>query len=545
MLGRGDSMGVFQMEGSGMRSLMRSLQPDRFEELVALISLYRPGVLGAGTHNLFVDRKHGRAAVEYPHPDLEPVLRDTYGIIVYQEQVMQAAEVMAGFTMAEADRLRKAMGKKIPAVMAEQEQKFVEGCMSKGHSESLARDLFAQISHFAGYGFNKSHAAGYALVAYQTAWLKAHYPAEYMAALLTSSKRDKDRTALYLNECRTMRIRVLVPDVNASESDFAATDGAITFGLSAIRNVGEGVVELITEERRKGGPYASFQDFIERIDLTVLNKRTIESLIKAGAFDSMGSPRKGLLAVCEQMIDAVIVRRRAEDMGQFSLFGSEEPAMVEGAVAIPDIEWDKMVKLGFEKEMLGLYVSDHPLFGLEEALRSLTSSPIAALSEQEDRATVTIAGIVGSVTRRYSRNGELILWAQVEDLSGSVEVVCFPKVVAEVGPLIRNDAILVVRGRLDQGSDEAKVIAQQVREPSLSVEQAVRLRVAAPSMSEELVGSLRAVLSHHPGEVPVFIHLAGGGGDTVVRLGGEYFVEPRTSLYAELRELLGSDAVLA
>jgi DNA polymerase III subunit alpha len=545
MLSRGDSMGVFQMEGSGMRALMRSLGPDRFDDLVALISLYRPGVLGAGTHNVFVDRKNGKVPVEYPHPDLEPVLRDTYGIIVYQEQVMQAAEVMAGFTMAEADRLRKAMGKKIPSVMAEQEQQFVEGCMRKGHSEALGRELFALISHFAGYGFNKSHAAGYALVAYQTAWLKAHYPAEYMAALLTSSKRDKDRTAVYLNECRTMGIRVLVPDVNVSESDFAARDGAITFGLSAIRNVGEGVVELITEERRKNGPYASFQDFVSRIDLPVLNKRTIESLIKAGAFDSLGSPRKGLLAVYEQMLDAVILRRRAEDMGQFSLFGSEEPAMVSGTVEIPDIEWDKMIKLGFEKEMLGLYVSDHPLFGLEGALQSLTSSPIGSLSDQEDRSTVTVAGIVGSVTRRYSRSGDLMLWAQVEDLSGSVEVMFFPKIVADVGPLIRDDAILVVRGRLDRGSDDVKVIAQQVREPNLTLEKAVRLRVPAPSMSQDLVGNLRRVLSHHPGPVPVFLHLAGGAADTVVRLGGEYTVEPRVSLYAELRELLGSDAVLA
>jgi DNA polymerase III subunit alpha len=544
MLGRGDSMGIFQMEGSGMRSLMRSLGPDRFEDLIALISLYRPGVLGAGTHNVFVDRKNGKAPVEYPHPDLEPVLRDTYGIIVYQEQVMQAAEVMAGFTMAEADRLRKAMGKKIPSVMAEQEQQFVQGCMRKGHPEALGRELFALVSHFAGYGFNKSHAAGYALVAYQTAWLKAHYPAEYMAALLTSSKRDKDRTAIYLNECRAMGIRVLVPDVNRSEADFVARDGAIPFGLSAIRNVGEGVVEMITEERRKNGPYSSFQDFVERIDLAVLNKRTIDSLIKAGAFDSLGCPRKGLVAVYEAMLDAVITRRRAEDMGQFSLFGSEEPSMSATAVEIPDIEWEKLTKLGFEKEMLGLYVSDHPLFGIEEALRAMAPMPISSLAEQDERSTVTIAGIVASVTRRYSRNGEPILWAQIEDLAGSVEVVCFPRVVAEVGPLIREDAILVVRGRLDRGGDDVKVIAQQVREPSLEAAKAVRLRVPASTMSEALVGSLRTVLGHHPGPIPVYLHLAGSGPDTVVRLGSDLQVEQRTSLYAELRELLGSEAVL-
>ena len=544
MLGRGDGMGVFQMEGSGMRALMRALAPDRFEDLVALISLYRPGVLGAGTHNQFVDRKHGREPIEYPHPDLEPVLADTYGVIVYQEQVMRAAEVMAGLTMAEADLLRKAMGKKIPSVMAEQRQKFVEGCVRKGHTEGFGTDLFDTISHFAGYGFNKSHAAGYALVAYQTAWLKAHYPAEYMAALLTSSKRDKDRTAVYLNECRTMGIRVLVPDINRSESDFAARDGTIPFGLSAIRNVGEGVVELITAERRANGPFDSFKDFVERIDLSVLNKRTIESLVKAGAFDSLGLARKGLFARYDEILDGMIARRRAEDMGQYSLFGSDEPAVSNGDIEIEQVEWDKMIKLGFEKEMLGLYVSDHPLFGLEGALRAMAPVAISALSEQEDRAIVTIAGVVGSVNRRYTKAGEPILWAQVEDLAASVEVVCFPKVVHEFGPLIREDAILVVRGHVDRGMDDVKVIAQQIREPNLEVGQAVRLRVPAPTMSAELVGSLRAVLTQHPGSVPVFLHLAGSGQDTVVRLGQELLVEPRTALYAELRELLGTDAVM-
>ncbi|MFH1104197.1 MAG: DNA polymerase III subunit alpha [Actinomycetota bacterium] len=544
MLSRGDSMGVFQMEGSGMRALMRSLRPDRFEDIIALISLYRPGPLGAGTHNLYADRKNGRVPVDYPHPALEPVLRDTYGIMVYQEQVMQAAEVMAGFSMVEADRLRKAMGKKIAAVMAEQEQQFVEGCVAQGHRRELGRELFALMSHFAGYGFNKSHAAGYALVAYQTAWLKAHHPAEYMAALLTSAKRDKDRTAIYLNECRAMGVRVLVPDVSSSESDFAARDGAITFGLSAVRNVGEGVVELIIEERRKNGRFGSFQDFVDRVDLSVLNKRTVESLIKAGAFDSTGAPRRGLMAVHEQMIDTVVTRRRAEDMGQFSLFGAEEPSAQAGAVAIPEGEWDKKVRLTFEKEMLGLYVSDHPLFGVAATLRALASTSIATLEEMADASVVTVGGIVGGVTRRYTRNGELMLYFQLEDLEGSVEVVAFPRTVAETGPLIRDDAMLVVAGRVDQRGDGVKLIVQRVSEPALDVERAVRLRVPAPRMSVDLVDRLKGVLSNHPGTTPVFLHLVGGSRDTVVRLGAEHTVEPRSALYAELRELLGSDSVL-
>ena len=544
MLSAGDSMGVFQMEGSGMRALMRSLRPDRFPDIIALISLYRPGPLGAGTHNLYADRKNGRVPVDYPHPALEPVLADTYGIMVYQEQVMQAAEVMAGYSMAEADRLRKAMGKKIPAVMAEQAEQFIEGCVARGHPRDLGRELFDQISYFAGYGFNKSHAAGYALVAYQTAWLKAHYPAEYMAALLTSAKRDKDRTAAYLNECRSMGVQVLVPDVNRSDSDFAAQDGSITFGLSAVRNVGEGVVDLIIQERRKNGGFESFQDFVDRVDLSVLNKRTVESLIKAGAFDSLRSSRRGLIAVHEQMIDTVIGRRRAEDMGQFSLFGSDEPSVQSGAVAIPEGEWDKKIRLTFEKEMLGLYVSDHPLFGVVAALRAMASASIAGLEELADGTAVTVGGIVASVTRRYTRNGELMLYFQLEDLEGSVEAVAFPRTVAETGPIIRDDAVLVVAGRVDQRGDGVKLIVQRVTEPTLDREVAVRLKVAAPRMSVGLVDRLKGILSNHPGTAPVFLHLVGGEKDTVVRLGAEHTVEPRTALYAELRELLGGDAVL-
>jgi len=544
MLARGDAMGIFQLEGGGMRALMRSLRPDRFEDIIALVSLYRPGPLGAGTHNLYADRKNGRVAVEYPHPDLEPILAETYGIMVYQEQVMQAAQIMAGYSMVEADTLRKAMGKKIPSVMARQEEQFVHGCAARGHPEPLGRRLFELISHFAGYGFNKSHAAGYALIAYQTAWLKVRYPAEYMAALLTSAKRDKDRTALYLNECRAMGLRVLVPDVNRSESDFAARNGVVLFGLSAVRNVGEGVVDLIARERRRGGPYADFQDFVSRVDPSVLNKRTVESLIKAGAFDATGAPRQGLLAVFEQAIDAALTRRRAEDMGQFSLFGGQEEFLQETAIVIPDLEWDKPTRLAFEKEMLGLYVSDHPLFGVETALRAAATTSLAALADEKDAATVTVGGIVGAVNRRYTKAGELMFYFQLEDLEGSVEVVCFPRTTAEHGHKVRPDAILVVNARVDQRGDAVKLIALSLAEPDLSSGPMIRLQVPAARMSREFAARLRAVLSNHPGVAPVFLHMTGGEQDTVVRLGDEHRVEPRTALYAELRELLGPAAIL-
>jgi DNA polymerase-3 subunit alpha len=318
----------------------------------------------------------------------------------------------------------------------------------------------------------------------------------------------------------------------------------VPFGLSAIRNVGEAVVELIVRERRKNGPFADFQDFVDRVDLAVLNKRTVESLIKAGAFDGTAAPRQGLLAVYEQVIDAVVTRRRAEDMGQFSLFGSEEPSIQNGSVAVPDLEWEKSVKLGFEKEMLGLYVSDHPLFEVEAALRPLVTTTIPELWDEADKASATVAGIVGSISRRYTRKGEPMLFFQLEDLEGSIEVLSFPRTVAEYGPLVRPDAVLAVTGRVDHRGDAVKLVAQTISEPRLDAESAIRLRVPAVRMSRSLVDRLRNVLANHPGDVAVYLHLAGDGSDTVVRLGDDHRVEPRTALYAELRELLGAAAVL-
>jgi DNA polymerase-3 subunit alpha len=544
MLRAGDSMGVFQFEGGPMRALMRNLQPDVFDHLIALNALYRPGPLGAGMHTEYADRKNGKAAVTYPHPDLEEVLGDTFGIMVYQEQVMQTAQRMAGFSMAEADGLRKAMGKKIPAEMKAQEEKFVAGCLQNGHDEALARELFGFIEHFAGYGFNKSHSAAYGLVAYQTAWLKAHYPAEYMAALLTAVKRDKDKTAIYLHECRTMGLRVLVPDVNRSDLDFSAVDGDITFGLSAVRNVGEAVVEQIIEERQKNGAFTSFKDFVDRVDLAVLNKRTIESLIKAGAFDSLGHSRRGLFERYGDLLDATVSRRRAEDMGQYSLFGGTDAVVEEVVVEIADIVWDKKVRLGFEKEMLGLYVSDHPLLGVEGALSRMCTTTIPGLWDQDDKARVTIGGIVSGVSTRYTKGGDPMYFFTFEDLQGSTEVVCFPRTVAEYGPFVREDAILVVTGRVDHRGDEVKFIAQELREPTLEAEDLVRLRVPATRLSRSMVDRLKAALRNHPGPAPVYLHMTSDGSEKVIRLGDEHRVEPRTALYAELRELLGPSAVL-
>ncbi|MEA2010416.1 MAG: DNA polymerase III subunit alpha, partial [Actinomycetota bacterium] len=530
MFQRGDSMGVFQFEGGPMRALMRNLKPEVFDHLVALNALYRPGPLGAKMHLEYADRKNGKAPIEYLHPDLEDVLSDSFGVMVFQEQVMQTAQTMAGFSMVEADALRKAMGKKIPAVMKKQEEKFVAGCVERDHPEELGRELFGFIEHFAGYGFNKSHSAAYALVAYQTAWLKVHYPAEYMAALLTAVKRDKDKTAIYLHECRIMGIPVNVPDVNVSESDFVGVDGSISFGLSAIRNVGEAVVAQIVEDRDANGPFEDFGDFADRVDVSVLNKRTVESLIKAGAFDSLGHNRMGLFEVAHDTLDATIARRRAEDMGQYSLFGGSDDESQSEGLAIPDVEWSKKVKLAFEKEMLGLYISDHPLLGVEQALEAMCSTSMPGMWELDDKATATIGGVVGSINIRYTKAGDPMYFFNFEDLQGSVEVVCFPRTVAEFGPMIREDAVLLITGRVDHRGDDVKMIAQQVREPRLEAETTVRLRVPATRMSRSTVEHLRGVLANHPGNAGVFLHMTSDGGERVIELGSEHRVEPRSAL---------------
>ncbi len=543
LIRRADTIGVFQLEGSAMRSLLRAIRPDTFDDIVAANALFRPGPMGQNMHYEYADRKNGRAPVTYPHPATKPFLESTYGIIVYQEQVMQVAREIAGYSMAEADNFRKAMGKKIKSVMAAEKEKFVAGCVSQGHPERLGRDLWDAVEPFAGYGFNKSHSAAYAFVAYQTAWLKAHYPAEYMAALLTATKRDKDRTALYLNECRTMGVEVLVPDVNTSGMDFTVHEGTIRFGLSAIRNVGEGVVERILEARRDG-PFADFADFVERVDIGVLNKRTLESLIKAGAFDSLGHSRKGLMLAFEQIVDAVVERRRNEEAGQFSLFGAEEPATGTARIDLSGDEWNQRTKLSFEKEMLGLYISDHPLLSMGPSLRAATTTTIPGLFDLEDGASVVIGGLVGSITRRFTRKGEPMLFFQLEDLEGSVEVTVFPRTVAEVGPLIAEDAVLVVKGRLDHRGETVKVIAREIEELRIRDDDAVRLEVPARRLSPDLVRRLKQVLGNHPGQSPVFLHMTGDQGHKVLRLSDEHRVEARSALYAELRELLGPKAVM-
>jgi DNA polymerase III subunit alpha len=567
MLRKGDSIGVFQLEGGAMRQTMRSLAPTSFDDVAALVALYRPGPMAANMHRDYPELKNGRKAVTYLHADLEPILKDTYGLMLYQESVMRVAQKFAGYTLEEADNLRKAAGKKIRSVMQAERQKFVAGCVTQGYGEPLGTKLFDIIEPFADYAFNKSHSYGYGLVAYQTAWLKAHFPVEYLAALLTSVKDDKDRTAVYLGECRAMGIEVLVPDVNRSAGDFTPLVGEdgkhrVVFGLAAVRNVGESLVERIVAEREEHGQYVDFYDFCRRVDPMVLNKRTVDSLVKAGAFDSLGHPRQGLCLVAEEIVDRTLTRRREEQAGISTLFAMlEDPedtesgpaGFAEARVPVPETEFAKSQRLAFEKEMLGLYISDHPLAGLEGALARLTDASVADLKELDDTAgesafgrdgqVKTVGGVVTALNRRYTKRGDLMATFVLEDLRASIEVFVFPKTMGEVGALLADDAIVVLRGRVDTRDDQVKLVCMDVTRPDLAVDGQgpLQLKLAPGALTDAMVERLKAVLREHPGDQPVHLHV----GETTLRLPGEFNVESRRGLVGELRVLLGANAIVA
>jgi len=555
MLTRGDTIGVFQLESAGMRELVKRLQPDRFDDVMALVALYRPGPLGEGMHREYAARKHGLSKVSYPHPDLEPILRDTYGVILYQEQVLRVASDMAGFTMAEADSLRKAMGKKIATVMRAHREKFVAGCQEKGYDKDLAEKLWEMIDHFSGYGFNKSHSCGYAYVAYQTAYLKAKHPVDYLAALLTSVKGNQDRSALYLAECRRLGITVEPPDVNVSDSDFTPTaGGTIRYGLSAVRNVGENVVERIIRARTEKGPFADFQDFISKVDPIVLNRRVIESVAKAGAFDLLDIARSTLLQrdvekgvvlaeAVATVVDAAVGRARAEEQGQFSLFGGTEIAQVDMTI-LPGLEIPKTELLAAEKEMLGVYVSDHPLLGVEAALRASTDAQIPDVEGMREGHPVNLAGLVTRLQKKFTRKGEPMAVFWLEDLSGAIEVVVFPSAYVNAQSVLTPDAIVCVRGKVDRRDDQAKIVAHEVSYPNLEGGgNPLILQMPAERCTPALVDRLKGVLESHPGRTPVHLRLTSNGGQPkTLRLPHRFAVERRDGLYAELKTLLGPKA---
>ena len=551
LLSRGDTLGVFQLDGGPMRALLRSMSPDSFADISAVIALYRPGPMGENAHNNYADRKNGRKPVEPIHPELfEPlqeILGDTYGLIVYQEQVMAIAQKVAGFSLGRADLLRKAMGKKNKEILDKEYVPFEAGMKANGFSTGAITRLWDVLIPFSDYAFNRAHSAGYGVVSFWTGYLKANYPTEYMAALLTSVRDDKDKSALYLSECRRMGIKVLPPDVNESNAEYTARGKDIRFGLAAIRNVGEGVVASIKSARATKGAFTSFGDFLAKVDAQVCNKKTIESLIKGGAFDSLQHSRKGLMTIHLEAIDSVIETKRAEAIGQFDLFGGDSVTQVAGLdIEIPTFEWDKATLLVFEREMLGLYVSDHPLLGVEHILRSNTDMSISALLADDSTpdGMVTLGGLITGVQRKVSRQGSSWAIVSLEDLEGAVEVLFFSKTYNQYAMTLIEDRVVTVRGRFERRDDVVRFTAIDMKSLDISTGPVGPLLISLPvsQCTPPIVDRMKEILRSHPGKREVHMQIDDQGTLTTMKI--DALVTASPSLSADLKSILGPDCLI-
>ena len=561
LLARGDTLGVFQLDGGPMRSLLKLMEPEEFEHISAVLALYRPGPMGANSHTNYALRKNGKQEIEPIHPELEEPLKDildtTYGLIVYQEQVMAIAQKVANYTLGEADLLRRAMGKKKKAELDKQYATFHDGMISNGYSEGAVKALWDILLPFSDYAFNKAHTAAYGLVSYWTAYLKAHFPQEYMAALLTSVGDNKDKLALYLNECRAMGITVLAPDVNESTLTFAPVGDDIRFGMGAIRNVGANVVEGMIAAREEKGRYESFNDFLKKVPLQVCNKRTIESLIKAGAFDDLGHTRRSLSLIHEAAVDAAVAVKRKEAAGQFDLFGSlgmDDALGDELTVTIPDVpDWDRREKLNFERDMLGLYVSDHPLRGLERALSDAASHSVHDIigedSHVRDGETVTIAGMLTGVSRRIAKSsGNQYASVELEDPSGAtITVMFFSRAYETMGAALADDLICSIRGRVQRRDDgSVNMSAQELQILEISDDgRAAPITIVVPEylVTEANLKELKETLRDHKGTADVRMLIRTRDKEQLVLLDASVRVEPNPSLFGEIKTIFGPSCI--
>ena len=542
LFAEGKMTGVFQLESRVAQSTSRSLKPKRFEDIVALVALIRPGPLGAGMHNEFADRANNRKEIEYLHNDLESILNETYGVILYQEQVMQIAEKIAGFNLQEADNLRVAMGKKIPKVMEEQRIKFTDGAVSNNYSEQFAIELFDQIAYFAGYGFNKSHSVPYALLAYQTAYLKSNYPAEYIAACLTAVKRDKDRTAIFLSEARDMGVKVSTPDINLSSSDFTVNDNEILFGLSAVRNVGDITADKIVLERESNGDFESIDDFLSRIDSRSLNKRGVEALIQGGGLDKFGLTRKGMFDSTIELIENAKELKANKENNQGSLFEMEDSNST--TININNTEWDKKELLEREREMLGFFVSEDPLEGYGEVLKSESTHSIIELQslEDEEEINVTISGLISNVQKRVSRRGNPWIQFDIQDLTGSSGVLLFNKLVDKYNASIDGEIYLKVSGTYVGGSENTiRARDIEVIEPSKMIENLdispLRISVDEEKLDKKNLVLLKELLEKFPGLSSVELEVNSKSGSKLLEL-KEIKVKKTNQLKNEISTLL-------
>ena len=554
LLSTGNTLGIFQLDGGPMRSLLRLMKPDSFADISAVLALYRPGPMGVDSHTNYALRKNAKQDITPIHPELAgplaEILEPTYGLIVYQEQILAVAQKLAGYSLGQADLLRKAMGKKKKEILDAEYVPFSDGMKANGYSDAAIKALWDVLVPFSDYAFNKAHTAAYGLISYWTAFLKQHYAPEYMAALLTSVKDDKDKMAIYLNECRRMKIQVLPPDVNESQADFTPVGNDIRFGLTAIRNVGVNVVDGVVSGRREGGRYADFNDFMDKVPVHVCNKRVIESLIKAGAFDEMKHRRRALVTIHETAVDQYMDIKKNEAIGQDSLFGGIDRDGDESSgwgvnVAIPEInEWDKTTLLGHEREMLGLYVSDHPLLGLEHVLQAGTDCSIGQLMLDEERphgTTLTISGLVTSVQRKITKKGDSWATVTLEDLDGAIQVLLFPSAYQLAASYLVEDAIIRVKGQLSRDKDQPELRAQEVTVPDLSDGPSGPVSVNLPQtrINPGVVDSLKDVLATHPGVTEVLLNVRMRDKTIVLRVGDHHRVTPSPALFADLKQLLG------
>lgn len=550
LLMRAETLGIFQLESRGMQDLLKRLKLEKFEDIIAVLALYRPGPLQSGMVDDFINRKLGRSKVEYIYPQLKSILEETYGVILYQEQVMRIANELAGFSLGEADILRRAMGKKIPKLMEEQREKFIQGAMQREVGIQVAKKIFDLMAHFSGYGFNKSHSTGYALISYQTAYLKANYPLEFMAALLTSEKDNTDKLTLYINECRRMGIEVLAPHINKSGDDFIVEESKsslsgsensekIRFGLSAIKNVGTAAIASIVQERKNAGEFNSIFEFCQRVDLRVVNKKVLESLVKCGAFDCLPGYRSQKLAVLDEAAERAATIHKEKEKGQLALFGDAD---AKAQIELPPVkDVSRAKKLSWEKELLGVYLSGHPLDGCKRRIAACSTHSAAELSKLEDGRAIKIAGVVGTVSLKKDKRGKSMAFFTLEDPQSDVEVVLFSKIYEACAPFIKEGELVVVEGKIDVASDPVKVIADRVVSFSTmeKKEGKLHIRIHPDQWEKPKLEKIRGVLETKQGSNSVYLQFLGDNGESVTIKPKSLKVDFSEELIANLEQVIG------
>ncbi|WP_306547407.1 DNA polymerase III subunit alpha [Desulfobulbus sp.] len=553
LLCRGDSLGVFQLESDGMRELLIKMQPEQFSDLIALVALYRPGPLDSGMVDTFVETKHGRQPADYPLPQIKSVLQETYGVIVYQEQVMKISNILAGYSLGDADILRRAMGKKIPEVMEKERGKFMAGAKVNNVPEDKAKYIFDLMAKFAGYGFNKSHSAAYALVAYQTAYLKAHYPAQFLAALLSCDVENTDKVVKYINECRQEKIEVLPPDINESFNDFTVINDRIRFGLAAVKNVGGAALDSILAEREKNGPYRSLSDFCGRVDSSKVNRKVIESLVKAGAFDSMQGRRAQYMAILDQCIDRAKAVQRDRLSGQMNLFSIGQTAAKQTAAVEVELpgeieEWPELERLAFEKETVGFFLTGHPLEGVMDDMRRAVDTDIAGAEKLRDGQVARIGGLIAGYKEHKSKKGDRMAFTILEDMTASIEVIVFPSTFAECSHLLTSERPLVVVGTVQQGERGAKIVAQEVKTLSEALEQYTEravITLRATTTSRQHMMELKELLYQHHGATPVLLTLHfDNRGEVDIQVLKDMSIRPSSELFHKITRLCGPRSLM-